>query len=90
MVRYCSRPAVLPSVAFNPLPGRDAHAAIAGFVYQVERTILAWLDLPPDTILFCESGEDIDYVAAISAAEGYESGPFCADAQIGFGFGSDR
>lgn len=41
---------------------RDAYAAIRGFVYQVERTILAWLDLDEETVLYCECGEDIDYV----------------------------
>jgi len=41
---------------------RDAYAAIRGFVYQVEHTILAWLDLDEETVLYCECGEDIDYV----------------------------
>jgi len=41
---------------------RDAHAVIRGFVYQVERTILAWLNLDKETFLYCECGEDIDYV----------------------------
>jgi tetratricopeptide (TPR) repeat protein len=38
---------------------------IQGFVYQAERTILAWLDLDDNTVLFCESGEDIDYVSCV-------------------------
>jgi hypothetical protein len=41
---------------------RDAYAVIRGFVYQVERTILAWLDLDKEAVLYCECGEDIDYV----------------------------
>ena len=44
---------------------RDAYAVIRGFVYQVERTILAWLDLDEETVLFCECGEDIDFVRQI-------------------------
>lgn len=47
---------------FSPLPGRDAYAAIRGFVYQVERTIQVWLDLPPSAALYCEAGEDVDRV----------------------------
>jgi len=50
---------------FIRLESRDAYAVIRGFVYQVERTILAWLDLDEDTILYCECGEDIDYVRKI-------------------------
>lgn len=41
---------------------RDAYAVIRGFVYQVERTIISWLDLNEETVLYCECGEDIDYV----------------------------
>jgi len=41
---------------------RDAYAVIRGFVYQVERTILVWLGLEKENILYCECGEDIDYV----------------------------
>ena len=41
---------------------RDAYAVIRGFVYQVERTILVWLDLEKEKNLCCECGEDIDYV----------------------------
>jgi len=48
--------------SFVPLPNRDASPAIRGFVYQVQRTIQAWLDLPDDMSLYCEAGEDIDYV----------------------------
>jgi tetratricopeptide (TPR) repeat protein len=41
---------------------RDAYAAIAGFVYQVDRTVLRWLELRPDEILQLERGEDLDLV----------------------------
>jgi len=44
---------------------RDAYAVIRGFVYQVERAILTWLDLDEESVLFCECGEDIDYVRQI-------------------------
>lgn len=43
---------------------RDAHRTIAGFVFQVNSTILHWLNLEPETFLDLESGEDIDVVRA--------------------------
>jgi len=52
---------------------RDAYAAIRGFVYQVERTILAWLDLDEETALYCECGEDIDYVRQLTDPDLEES-----------------
>ena len=39
---------------------RDAYGSIRGFVYQVDLTILRWLDLDGDEILELERGEDID------------------------------
>lgn len=55
---------------FNPLSGRDAYPAIRGFVYQVDRTILAWLDLPEGAILECEADENIDEVCrALTGSE---------------------
>jgi hypothetical protein len=48
---------------FAPRPDRDAYAAIRGFVYQVDLTILRWLDLMPGQALELESGEDIDLIA---------------------------
>jgi hypothetical protein len=45
-------------------PARDAHRTIAGFVFQVNSTILRWLNLEPETFLELESGEDIDVVRA--------------------------
>lgn len=47
---------------FAPIPGRDASAAIRGYLYQAERTVLAWLELDERTVLYCECGEDIDYL----------------------------
>ncbi|HVY31042.1 MAG TPA: hypothetical protein VHB79_31015 [Polyangiaceae bacterium] len=41
---------------------RDASAAIAGYVYQVDLTILRWLDLPDSDLLELEAGEDIDRI----------------------------
>lgn len=55
---------------FSPLPGRDAYAAIRGFVYQVQRTILAWIALPDDGALLCEAGEDVDHVRNALASGG--------------------
>src|SRR3954463_4281322 len=48
---------------FTPNPDRDAYATIRGFVYQVDLTILRWLDLAPGQALELEAGEDIDTVA---------------------------
>src|SRR3954465_1950514 len=48
---------------FAPRPGRDAYAAIRGFVYQADLTILRWLVLQLGQALELESGEDIDLVA---------------------------
>ena len=48
---------------FIPNPDRDAYATIRGFVYQVDLTILRWLDLQPGQALELEAGEDIDLVA---------------------------
>src|SRR5713226_10111138 len=41
---------------------RDASDVIAGFVYQVDRTILRWLELKADEVLELERGEDLDVV----------------------------
>jgi hypothetical protein len=47
---------------FIQIPGRDAHATFAGFVFQVNVTILRWLGLYPDQHLELEAGEDIDLI----------------------------
>lgn len=56
---------------FITIPGRDAHATIAGFVFQVNVTILRWLNLKEDQLLELEAGEDVDLIqgAAKSGAE---------------------
>ncbi len=43
-------------------PARDAHRTFAGFAFQVNSTILYWLNLSPGQHLELESGEDIDIV----------------------------
>ena len=43
---------------------RDAWGAIRGFVYQVQHTILRWLELPSGSALEPEHGEDIDIVVS--------------------------
>jgi hypothetical protein len=47
---------------FVEIPGRDASAVIRGFVFQVNLTILRWIDLTGDQRLELECGEDIDTV----------------------------
>lgn len=49
---------------------RDAHAAILGFRYQVDWTIVRCCELPPESHLELECGEDIDTVAdALSSSD---------------------
>jgi hypothetical protein len=43
-------------------PNRDASDTIAGFVYQVDVTLLHWLGLQPGEVLELERGEDIDVI----------------------------
>src|ERR1035438_1345206 len=47
---------------FTALPGHDASAAIRGFFYQINVTIMRWLELPAEYRLELEAGEDIDVV----------------------------
>jgi hypothetical protein len=49
-------------------PRRDASATFAGYVYQVNVSVLRWLDLKPGEHLELEAGEDIDLVRKTSAA----------------------
>ncbi len=49
-------------MTFISNPRRDASATIAGFVFQVNVTILRWLELREDEHLELERGEDIDTV----------------------------
>jgi hypothetical protein len=43
-------------------PRRDAASTIAGFVFQVNTTIVRWLNLQANEVLELECGEDIDIV----------------------------
>jgi hypothetical protein len=51
---------------------RDAHATFAGFIFQVNVTILRWLQLPSGAHLELEKGEDIDLIqdAAVKGLNG--------------------
>jgi hypothetical protein len=51
-----------PQQSFVGRPGNDACATIAGFVFQVNLTILHWLQLSEGEHLELEAGEDIDLV----------------------------
>src|ERR1700691_594177 len=46
---------------------RDAHATFAGFVFQVNVTILRWLNLLPGQHLELEAGENIDLIQTAAA-----------------------
>lgn len=52
---------------FIQIPGHDAHATFAGFVFQVNVTILRWLGLHPNEHLELEAGEDIDLIRRAGA-----------------------
>lgn len=43
---------------------RDAWSAIRGFYYQIQLTVVRWLELGQHAVLYCECGEDIDHVSA--------------------------
>jgi hypothetical protein len=47
---------------FNYNVDRDGYATIAGFVLQVDLTLLRWLNLDDSETLELECGEDIDAV----------------------------
>ncbi len=53
-------------------PRRDAHATIAGFVFQVNVTLLRWLNLNANEHLELEAGEDIDVIQECAARSGSE------------------
>ena len=53
-------------------PRRDASPTIAGFVFQVDLTILRWIELREDEHLELERGEDIDTVQNGTASIGVE------------------
>jgi hypothetical protein len=49
-------------MVFESNPRRDAWGTIAGFIFQVNTTILRWLRLQDGEVLELERGEDIDIV----------------------------
>ena len=55
-------------MTLNSNPRRDARATFAGYVYQVNVSILRWLGLKPGEHLELEAGEDIDLIRDTSAA----------------------
>src|SRR5258708_6566364 len=55
--------------AFVYNPQRDAFRAIRGFDYQIELTVARWLELPTESVLVCECGEDIDHVSRLPDAD---------------------
>jgi len=55
---------------FRPPRDRDAHASIRGYVFQIDRTVLRWLNLGEDESLELEQGEDIDLVRQMLPADG--------------------
>jgi len=60
---------------FRPARFQDASAVIRGFRYQIDHTILRWLELSADEHLELECGEDIDLVANAltnSCPEGFD------------------
>jgi hypothetical protein len=60
-------------LSFTSKPHRDAFATIAGFVYQVDVTILAWLNLQDKEVLELERGEDLDLIQQKLGIEDVES-----------------
>ena len=52
-------------MTFITNPRRDASPTIAGFVFQVNVTILRWLELRDVEHLELECGEDIDTVKGV-------------------------
>jgi len=54
------------SPSFQSDPARDAAGSIAGYIYQIDLSILRWLQLGPNEYLELETGEDIDIVVPAS------------------------
>jgi hypothetical protein len=63
----------LRAMAFVTNPRRDASPTIAGFVFQVNLTILRWLELRDGQGLELECGEDIDIVEDNQKSDGRET-----------------
>ncbi|MBI4219917.1 MAG: hypothetical protein HY682_07240 [Chloroflexi bacterium] len=55
--------------AFVYNPQRDAFKAIRGFYYQIQLTVIRWLELPHESVLICECGEDIDHLSRLPDAD---------------------
>src|SRR4051812_14646817 len=62
--------------ASNPLVAdsqRQAQASIAGYIYQIEQSILRWINLRPDEALFLEGVEDCDvYSSQDQRSQGWQ------------------
>src|SRR3546814_854900 len=43
-------------------PARQAHDAFRGYIYQVVRSVLAWIDLGDGEELYLEGAEDLDRI----------------------------
>ncbi len=56
--------------SFATRSNRDGWATIRGFVYQVDLTLVRWLDLQIGQALELECGEDIDLVSQMVTAKG--------------------
>ncbi|MEZ2338376.1 hypothetical protein AB6735_22200 [Mucilaginibacter sp. RCC_168] len=52
----------MPAPDFKEIANRDAWSTIRGFVYQVDHTILRWINLQASEALELERGEDIDQI----------------------------
>ena len=87
--RYHSNMSTLP--ANNPLVAnsqRQAHASIAGYIYQIEQSILRWINLQPDQALYLEGVEDCDVYS--SQDQNSQAWQFKARANAFRGFVIDR
>ncbi len=51
---------------------RDAYTSIRGYRYQVDMSLVRWLDLQPGEVLELEAGEDIDQISEYLSAEGVQ------------------
>jgi hypothetical protein len=51
-------------------PGREAYASIGGYNYQILTSVLQWVDLQMDEILWLEAAEDFDITSGRFARSG--------------------
>ncbi len=59
-----------PGTSSQPLvndPAREAVDTMRGYSYQILRSVLAWVELPEDEVLYLEGAEDLDQVASDGA-----------------------